>query len=263
MIRFATVGDNCMDVYEELGQVYGGGNPLNVSVYLRRLGEEVSYSGVVGTDKYGEIMLKMLRDRGIDVSHVQVVDGSTAITKVIVRDGERIFSAYEGGVMDHYKLREEDFDFLASHDIIISGIWGEIHPDLPRLHAMGTPIAFDFSDQPNHPVVEQAMPYVDYAFFSWGDAEVDEELMAFMKKQHARGPKMVITTLGINGSVCYDGQQFHRFGIIPCQVVDTMGAGDSFIAGFLRGIMLGNDIPTSMKMGAENSSVTLQYQGAW
>ena len=46
-------------------------------------------------------------------------------------------------------------------------------------------------------------------------------------------------------------------------VVDTMGAGDSFIAGFLYGLMRGEDIPACMALGAENSSVTLGYAGAW
>ena len=42
-----------------------------------------------------------------------------------------------------------------------------------------------------------------------------------------------------------------------------MGAGDSFIAGFLYGLMRGQEIPACMALGAENSSVTLGYAGAW
>ena len=50
---------------------------------------------------------------------------------------------------------------------------------------------------------------------------------------------------------------------IPCQVVDTMGAGDSFIAGFLHGYLEGLDLPACMTAGAQCSAVTLSYEGAW
>ena len=42
-----------------------------------------------------------------------------------------------------------------------------------------------------------------------------------------------------------------------------MGAGDSFIAGFIKGVLENKDIPGCMSEGAKSSSVTLQYSGAW
>ena len=53
-IRIAAAGDNCMDVYDKEGKEYPGGNPLNVAVYVVRLGGDSTYVGAVGTDKYGE-----------------------------------------------------------------------------------------------------------------------------------------------------------------------------------------------------------------
>jgi len=261
-MKFATVGDNCIDDYEALGLCYAGGNPVNVAVYLRRLGEEASYTGAVGDDSYGKVILNGLKSKDVDISHVKVLPGSTAITKIELVNGERVFKDYNEGVLQDFKLSEEDVAFLCEHDMIISGIWGMIENDLPKLKFKGVPIAFDFSDQPNHPIVEKAIDHVTYAFFS-SEEDDSPELREFIKKMHARGPKMVIVTLGDYGSICFDGKEYYKFGIISCPVVDTMGAGDSYIAGFLRGIMRGEDIPTSMKMGAENSSITIGYQGAW
>ena len=85
----------------------------------------------------------------------------------------------------------------------------------------------------------------------------------FLKAISTRGPKIVVVTRGEKGSMAYDGSRFYLGGIVPCQVVDTMGAGDSFIAGFLYGLMRGRDIPACMALGAKNSSVTLGYAGAW
>jgi fructoselysine 6-kinase len=63
--------------------------------------------------------------------------------------------------------------------------------------------------------------------------------------------------------MAYDGQQIFRCGIVKCDVVDTMGAGDSFIAGFLTALLRGKAIDVCMCSGAENSSITIQYFGAW
>jgi fructoselysine 6-kinase len=261
-MRFATVGDNCVDAYESLGQFYPGGNPVNVAVYLKRLGEDASYTGVVGDDKYGQVMKDALQEKNVDISHVRTIHGDTAVTKVEIVNGDRVFTDYIEGVMKEFKLTLGDIDFLCSHDLVISGIWGMIEDDLPKIKAKGVPIAFDFSDQPEHPIIEKAIGSVTYAFFS-DDRGDSPMLREFMKKMQEKGPKLVLVTLGDKGSICYDGNEFYEFGILPCEVVDTMGAGDSFIAGFLRGIMQGESIPASMRLGAENSCVTLGYQGAW
>lgn len=64
--------------------------------------------------------------------------------------------------------------------------------------------------------------------------------------------------------MCYDGERYHRFGIVPCDhLVDSMGAGDSYIAGFLTGIVDGLSIESAMEKGAANATETLKYFGAW
>ena len=69
--------------------------------------------------------------------------------------------------------------------------------------------------------------------------------------------------MGELGSICYDGTTFHEFGIVPTRVVNTVGAGDSYIAGFLYGIVEGLPIDEAMQKGAANATETLKYFGAW
>ena len=70
--------------------------------------------------------------------------------------------------------------------------------------------------------------------------------------------------LGEQGSLCFDGAAFHKFGVVSCpKVVDSMGAGDSYIAGFLTGIIGGAPVEKAMEMGAAAATETLQYFGAW
>ena len=259
-MRIATVGDNCIDYYENLKTGYPGGNPVNVAVYLKRLGVEASYVGFVGNDDYGKILTDALSKKGVDISHVSVKEGSTAVTQVELVDGERVFGEYDEGVMADFDLTLEDLEFLAEHDLIVSGIWGKIQGRLKELKSLGKVIAFDFATKLEDPVKEEAIPHVDYAFFAAEDET--PELLEFMVKEKEKGPQVVIVTLGENGSIAYDGR-FYRFGIIPCEVKDSMGAGDSYIAGFLKAVMEGHDIDYAMEQGARNSSITLAYVGAW
>ena len=261
-IRIAAAGDNCVDAYDKEGKAYPGGNPVNVAVYVKRLGGDSTYIGAVGTDDYGTMMRSAIQEKGVDVSHMKVLEGHTAVTHVEIVDGERVFGEYEEGVMAEFKLDEEDIDFLCSYDVIVSGIWGMIEKDLPKMKEKGATIAFDFATKLEDPVLNVAIPFVDYAFFAIDDQNEDQ-IQIFMKKMQARGPKVVVVTRGEKGSIAYDGTKFYQYGIVPCEVVDTMGAGDSFIAGFLYARCQGKDIPDSMAEGAANSSITIGYAGAW
>ena len=249
-MKVAAVGDNCLDVYEKEGKQYPGGNPVNAAVYLRRMGVDASYCGAVGTDEYGTFMLDALKGKGLDTSQVEIVNGN------------RVFGDYIEGVMEDFAPTDDDVKFFCEHDLVVSGIWGHADKAMPAVHAAGVPVVFDFSDQPQDPMVLETIPHVDYAFFGL-ESDDNEQVRAYMREMQAKGPKVVVVTLGENGSLAYDGKEFHKGDIVKCEVVDTMGAGDSFIAGFIKGILEEQDIDTCMKMGAESSAVTLGYSGAW
>lgn len=261
-MKLAAVGDNCMDVYDSIGEAYPGGNPVNVAVYFVRLGGEASYTGAVGTDCYGKLMADAVADKGVDTSHIHFLNGSTAITHVELKDGERVFGKYEEGVLGEFKLSEGDMDFLCRHDLVVSGLWGNVENNLKDVRDRGIKVAFDAATRPDDSASVTAIPYVNYLFFASDEGET-ELLKEKMKEIHSRGPELVIATLGEQGSIVYNGEKLFRFGIVPCKVADTMGAGDSYIAGFLKGILEGKEILECMKMGAANSSITLEYRGAW
>lgn len=257
----ATVGDNCMDVYSKLDQSYPGGNAVNVAVYLRRSGLDVSYIGHVGTDRFGKQMKSALAAKGIDISHIHTVVGKTAVTMVELIDGDRVFGDYNEGVMADFKLSESDIHYLDRTPIIHTAIWGNIEDQLPQLKQLGKVISFDFSDQLDHEIVEKALPFVDYAFFSYD--KDDDYIHDYILNAWRPSLKNIVVTLGEHGSIAYDGESFYKQGIIPVNVVDTMGAGDSFIAGFIVGIMNEQALEECLKRGAESSAITIQYMGAW
>ena len=177
-IRIAAAGDNCMDVYDKENKAFPGGNPVNVAVYVARLGGASAYIGPVGTDVYGKQMMDAIQGKGVDVSRMKILEGTTAVTHVEIVDGDRVLGDYEEGVMADFKLDAEDIDFLSSYDMVVSGLWGMIENDLPVLKEKGATVAFDFATRPDDPVSVKAIPYVDYGFFA--DDDKDEEDVTFL-----------------------------------------------------------------------------------
>ncbi len=264
-MKLAAVGSNCIDFYKNIenGKVYPGGGPVNMAVYTVRNGGEASYIGPVGSDEYGKIMLEAIKAKGVDISHMHVKPGKTALSEVELIDGERVFGDYDEGVLSDYVLSEEDMDFIKEHDMVVCDLWGKVEGQFRDLKQRGISTAFDCATRPEDKEAQTAMPYTDYLFFSSDDGDT-LELRKQMKKYHDQGPKFVVAMLGTQGSLCFDGQKYHRFGVVECDnVVDSMGAGDSYIAGFLSGIVDGLSIEECMHKGAATATETLKYFGAW
>ena len=261
-MKIACVGDNCVDYYDNTGEVFPGGNPVNVAVYVRRMGGQSAYLGAVGSDEYGGLILRALEEKGVDVRRVKRLPGATALSHVCLIDGERVFGDYDEGVMAQFALTPGDVEFLCSYDLVVSGLWGRVEKSLAQIAARGVPVAFDCSERPEDEAAQIALPHTTLAFFS-DDASDLERLKERILAVAALGPRVVVATRGEKGSVAFEGTAFHTQGVLPCVVKDTMGAGDSYIAGFVMEYLRGKDIPACMAAGAASSAVTLGYVGAW
>lgn len=264
-MRLAAIGSNCVDYYLNLngGTGFPGGGPVNIAVYNKRIGGESAYIGPVGTDKFGPFMRKCIASKGVDISHMYELPGKTAVSLVELKDGERIIGDYDEGVLASYIISDEELDFIEGFDVVVCDLWGKVEGCFEKLKSRNVKTAFDCAVRPNDPAAITAIPFTDYLFFSSDDGD-NEELRKFMKELHERGPELVIAMLGEDGSLCYDGKDFTAFGIVEANpLVDTMGAGDSYIAGFLFGITAGKSILEAMHLGAQTASETLGYFGAW
>lgn len=264
-MKFAAIGSNCIDYYKNLdgGKAFPGGGPVNMAVYARRLGYVSSYIGHVGNDEFGKLMKESISNKNVDTSHIHTMDGKTAVTQVDLIDGERILGDYDEGVLANYSLNNDDIEFICKHDIVVCDLWGKVESQIETLKEKGIKTAFDCATEVNDEACRIAIPFTDYLFFS-DDESSKNNLESIMKQMFDKGPKLVIAMRGELGSLCYDGNTLHEFGIIECDnVVDTMGAGDSYIAGFLTSIIQDNNIIKAMETGAKTATETIGYFGAW
>ena len=92
-MKLAAIGSNCIDYYINLGagKAFPGGGPVNMAVYTVRLGGEAAYIGPVGNDYYGQVMIRAMERKGVDITHLSVKEGKTAVSQVELIDGERVF----------------------------------------------------------------------------------------------------------------------------------------------------------------------------
>src|SRR5207302_5585498 len=97
-MRIVGIGDNVVDRYVSLGQMFPGGNALNVAVFARRAGAEAAYIGAIGTDAAGHLIRQALRQEAVDASRLRVIDGPTAYADVAVVEGDRRFVGSSLGV---------------------------------------------------------------------------------------------------------------------------------------------------------------------
>jgi len=108
ILRVLSVGDNCIDDYVELGKKYPGGNALNLAVYVSKYSDiDVDYVGIVGTDDNGRYMLEQIKEQNMETRNVMVKDGITTVTKILIRDGDRVFDDYIEGDQENAVLPYE------------------------------------------------------------------------------------------------------------------------------------------------------------
>lgn len=261
MKRLATVGDNCVDIYPQLGKAFSGGNAVNVAVYSTRYGMHPACVSWVGEDDYGAMLRRDLAYKGVDISHLRVMPGVTAQTQVELRNNDRILGDYTEGVMADFSVDEQDLAWLNQYDIIHSAIWGHAESAFPALKAAGKILSFDFADKWESPLWRTLPEHLDYVFASAN--EENPWLRDRLQTVVQCGAGVAIATLGENGSLAWDGEQFWRMPPEHVDVIDTMGAGDSYIAGFLCAIANGLALEGAMKQGTECAARTIGYHGAW
>lgn len=229
------IGDNVVDHYLDQGVYYPGGNALNVAVLARRSGlQDTAYIGIIGNDEEGAHVHASLVSEGLCDAGLRIAMGETGKAKVTLKDGDRVFvGSNKGGLRKRLTLRldEADLSLIARLGHVHSSCFSYLEHELPRIAAIAR-LSFDFSTGRDAEYFAQVCPYVTTAFLSGSDLD-EEGARSLIRQIHALGPAQVCVTQGERGALFSDGARVVRQDIMPAQVVDTMGAGDAFIAGWL------------------------------
>lgn len=264
----------------------GGGTAANTAVALARLGVDTSFFGTVGSDQYGRYIEKELKAEGIDTSNL-IVDpdlNTVGVFAFIDENGER----YLWG----WPRVDQAFKFLDMNKISIDKItkssW--VHSsgmpmvyDTSARHAiikifeqafsLGIPTSFDLNlrvdngalDPEYEQAVRQVIKYTTYLLgsgkdeFAYLGSSRDWETNA---RQFVTDKRTVVVRNGEKGSVGFNAQERVEVPAFRVKVEDTVGAGDVYNAGFIRGVLEGGSLQESLLMGNAVSGYTTSGKGA-
>jgi fructoselysine 6-kinase len=258
--RLLAVGDNVVDRYVDRAIMYPGGNAVNVAVHARRCGLDSAYLGAVGTDAAGQAVLSALRQEGVDTSLTRVVDGHNAYATVRVVNGNRVFGSGAVGV-SRIRLGADDLDAVSAFDVVHTGECSMVEDQLPDLSSAARALSFDFSERP-WDYIEKYARHADVAIRSLPATDLTTARREALRLA-GLGPKTVAVTLGPGGAVVVEGGRWVHAPAPAVEVVDTLGAGDAFIARLLTGLMAGTPLDELVRVATAYASDSCLAFGAF
>jgi len=247
-----------------------GGQTATAMVALARLGLSTAYVGRFGSDPEGHFGLATLKDEGVNVDHVEVVEGSaTQIAFITIEEhtGERTI-VWDRDDKLAYKPEEAPRGVGSQGRIL--HLDAHDPPACVRVaqdaKEAGAIISADIDNV--YEGLPELLPYIDILLgskeFPFRVTGIRDRRTALIEMQNRFGSAITGMTIGDQGAVIYCGGQFLESPAFaaPGGCRDTTGAGDAFRGGFLFGLLRGDDIETSMKLGNAVAAMKCSKLGA-
>lgn len=237
--------------------MHTGGCAANTAIDLAKIGKNVGIIGLVGNDQFGKFLVKELRKENVDTKGLKVTNKSNSSISLVLSsgDGERSF-IHSYGTNALFSEEDVDFDIIKDSDI---------------LFVAGSLLMPNFDGEPTAKVLKKAkelgkytvldtawdstgrwmkaigpcLPYIDLFIPSIEEAQMisgKEDEKDIAKEFIKRGTKNVVIKLGSKGCYINDGKEETYIDSYKVNVVDTNGAGDSFVSGFITGLVNGWDL---------------------
>ena len=257
-----------------------GGIVCNSGIAMRRLGMRVAAASLVGDDLWGSVVQSRLAAEGIETaaveSHAALATSTTAV--LIDASGERSFAHHVGApqAIDLAFIRRRAADFAASRLALVGyfGLLPGLEPDLAAalaaVKATGCQVALETGGSGGAlAALAPALPHIDLYVPSLDEAEHQtglsnpREIIACYRRHGAGG--IVGVKLGSRGALLSGSAG--EYLDIPCvpapgPVADTTGAGDSFLAGLITGILRGIPLADAGRLGAATAACCVTGVGA-
>lgn len=243
-----------------------GGKGLNQSVALCCAGAQVYHAGCIGAD--GVFLRDYLRDSGVNVDHVQVIDEATGHAVIQVNgEGDNCILLYPGANRCQTKENMERAlnGFAAGDLLLMQNETNGLEEMMRAAKARGMRIAFNPSPI-DETLLTLPMELVDYFILNEiegaalsGEEEPEKILEALLKKYPQ---SHIVLTLGGAGSLYAHGETRLQQDIFKVKAVDTTGAGDTFTGYFLASQLRGEDAAQSLRIAAAASAIEVTRNGA-
>jgi sugar/nucleoside kinase (ribokinase family) len=255
-----------------------GGDAANQAVVLSKLGLKTALCCRRGNDAWGRIMLDLLRQYGDNINLDGIVvdeEKATSVSAMMIRpDAQRNFCVHKGAM---YNFCFTDIDtalFKSAKAASIGGVFG-----LPSFDGEGAASFFTAARKagvvtvadtkydtykiglagirPMLAVTDYFFPSYDEAKAISGETEPSKMAAVFLKA----GVSHVGIKLGADGIYFHDAGQEFTLPAFPAKVIDTTGAGDNFMSGFIAGLVKGWDVRRCCLFGSAAAALCVTKVG--
>lgn len=266
------------------------GAESNVAIGLARLGHKVRWAGVLGTDQFGELVLRTLRAEGVDTELVRRTSSPTGIVLFEQRLAGLTRVDYHRAASAGSELRPADLDTAferAPRILHVTGVTlalgagprGAVTRAVRLARERGTIVCLDVNDRRRlwsreaaKAALNALVSEVDIVIASDDELQLlvtgptpgagaDERLL--MESLRARGVKEIVVKHGEKGATLHlPGRQI-RQQARHVTAVDTVGAGDAFVAGYLSGLLDGLEREEQLYRAVTMGAFAVASPGDW
>jgi sugar/nucleoside kinase (ribokinase family) len=292
--RIACIGDLLVEIMrpnvgEELDipGVFQGPYPSGASGIfidtIARLGSGALFIGAVGDDDFGHMITKRLYEDGVDISHIKVIDNYTTGVAFVTyfADGSRRFIFHLADAATG-QIFPEDIDPNYLSDIAYLHVIGSTLSTnencknaclkaIEYTEKNGGKISFDPNFRPElideeeirklyEPVIQSSeiiFPTEEEIKVLTAKNDLDQACEDLLKK----GPEIIAVKQGRHGSTVYTVKEKHTVPAFQVEEIDPTGAGDSYCAGFITGLLDGMSLEESAKFANAVGALSVTKKG--
>lgn len=268
---------------DRLQQGFGGAES-NVAIGLARLGVSVGWFSKFGEDPFAERIVKSIRGEGVDVSRVKYTDEASTgmMFREVISGKVAVHYFRKGSAASKITVSDLDSEYIISAQILhVTGITPALSPSCREAvfkavdiaKQAGVKISFDpnlrlklWSLEEARPVLLELAEKADYFLPGWDELKLlynTSDSNVIEAKLQALKATCIVKGKGDYNVIYENGEQVEVPFYPAEKIVDTIGAGDAFCAGFLAGIAKGFTPVEAVRIASINGSLVVQMYGDW
>lgn len=267
-VDIIVIGDNIVPEFgqkEKLVDEYIlelGGSCSICACQLGKLGLKTQICGHVGKDIFGDTVIKKLKDSNVFINHVRYKSEiKTGMSISLSQKDDRAILTYNGSI-DSNTVEELPWEALFKSKHLHIGSYflqKRIQPYIPYIakeaKSNGLTVSLDINWDPEEQWqsgLDELLDYVDIFFPNEEEAKAVTNEMDVIKAANKLAQKVsiVVVKRGHNGAIAKAGDKLYVSPSLDVEVHDTIGAGDSFDAGFIYGYLSDMDVESCLSIAS-------------
>lgn len=278
MKKIVCFGEVLWDIFPTHKKI--GGAPLNVALRLNSLTNNVSIISKIGDDENGELIKKYIDEQGVNTKNLQVDDAlQTGEVKVMLNSkGSATYDIQFPRAWDNISLTTNTKEIVKSSDAFIYGsLVARDTTSRDTLYSLLKLAKFKIFDvnlrSPYYTIEVLNYLMKEASFIKFNDDEIFEIGNALHSKTHSLEQNIkfiaehtqtnsICVTKGRHGAILYYNNTFYYNSGYQIDVVDTVGAGDSFLATLINKLLKENNPQNAIDCACAVGALVAGSEGA-